>query len=158
MPILRPYGQKTSFAPQWPKKIADVVEPVELFVDAATGRVSKLGTVQNDHIWGDVATEVSYGGWSTPPGGRLMFPHQVELSIAGKTIRTARRGNVVVNPDFPTNAFALPEEPRTQTDPAAAERGNLTSQYLTRWHALARIMQEIQIQVRLEPIKKAVAL
>ena len=118
-------------------EVADVVEPVELFVDAATGRVSKLGTVQNDHIWGDVATEVSYGGWSTPPGGRLMFPHQVELSIAGKTIRTARRGNVVVNPDFPANAFALPEEPRTQTDPAAAERGDLTSQYLTRWHALA---------------------
>ena len=50
-------------------EVADVVEPVELFVDSATGRVSKLGTVQNDHIWGDVATEVSYGGWSTPPGG-----------------------------------------------------------------------------------------
>ena len=117
-------------------EVADVVEAVELFVDAATGRVSKLGTVQNDHIWGDVVTEVSYGGWSTPEGGRLMFPRQVELSIAGKTIRTVRRGNVVVNPDFPANVFALPEEPRTQTDPAAAERGDLTSQYLTRWHAL----------------------
>ena len=117
-------------------EVADVVEAVELFVDAATGRVSKLGTVQNDHIWGDVATEVSYGDWSTPEGGRLMFPHQVELPIAGTTIRTARRSNLVVNPDFPANAFALPEEPRTQTDPAAAERGDLTSQYLTRWHAL----------------------
>ena len=117
-------------------EVADVVEPVELFVDATTGRVSKLGTVQNDHIWGDVATEVSYGDWSTPEGSRLMFPHQVELSIAGKTIRTARRSKVVVNPDFPANAFALPEEPRTQTDPAAEERGGLNSQYLTRWHAL----------------------
>ena len=117
-------------------EVADVVEPVELFVDAATGRVSKLETVQNDHIWGDVATEVSYGGWSTPPGGRLMFPHQAELSIAGTTIRTARRRNVLVNPDFSANAFALPEEPRTQIDPAAAERGGLNSQYLTRWHAL----------------------
>ena len=117
-------------------EVADVVEPVELFVDAATGVISKLGTVQNDHIWGDVATEVSYGGWSTLPGGRLMFPHQVELSIAGKAIRTARRRNVVVNPDFPADAFALPEEQRTQLDPAAAERGGLNSQYLTRWHAL----------------------
>ena len=117
-------------------EVADVVEPVELFVDAATGRVSKLGTLQNDHIWGDVTTEVSYRDWSTPEGSRLMFPHQVELSIADKTIRVARRSNVAVNPDFPVNRFALPEEPRTQTDVAAGERGGLNSQYLTRWHAL----------------------
>ena len=45
-------------------EIADPTYPVELIVDAESGRVSVLRTLQNDHIWGDVVTEVSYGDWS----------------------------------------------------------------------------------------------
>jgi glyoxylase-like metal-dependent hydrolase (beta-lactamase superfamily II) len=41
-----------------------------------------------------------------------------------------------VNPDFPAEAFALPDEPRIEVDRAAAERGGVSSQYLTRWHAI----------------------
>ncbi len=112
------------------------VQPVELFVDAESGQVSKLQTVQNDHIWGDVLTEVTYGDWSTSEGSRLLLPRQVELAVAGNTLLIARRTNVVVNPDFPADVFALPEEPRTEVDPTAAERGAVSSQYVTRWHAM----------------------
>ena len=110
---------------------------MELFVDAASGRVSKLQTLQNDHIWGDVLTEVTYGDWSATQGGRLMLPRQVELAVAGNTLLTARRTNVVVNPDFSADAFALPDdEPQTEVDQAAAERGAVSSQYVMRWHAM----------------------
>jgi len=117
-------------------EVSDDVQSVELFVDAASGRLSKLRTLQNDHIWGDVSTEVTYGEWSAPEGGGLMFPHQVELAIAGKTLRTDTRTNVVVNPDFRADAFALPDEPRTEVDEAAAKRGGVSAPYLTRWHAM----------------------
>ena len=109
---------------------------MELFVDAESGQVSKLQTVQNDHIWGDVLTEVTYSDWSASEGSRVRLPRQVELSVAGNTLLIATRTNIVVNPDFPVDAFALPAEPRTEVDPAAAERGAASSQYVTRWHAL----------------------
>ena len=117
-------------------EVSGEVQPVELFVDAASGRVSKLQTLQNDHIWGDVVTEVTYGDWSTSEGSRLLLPRQVELAVAGNTLLTARRTNVVVNPDFSADAFALPDEPRTEVDQAAAERGAVSSQYVMRWHAM----------------------
>jgi glyoxylase-like metal-dependent hydrolase (beta-lactamase superfamily II) len=117
-------------------EVFDDVQPVELFVDATSGRLSKLRTLQNDHIWGDVSTEVTYSDWSAPEGSRLMLPRQVEMAIAGNTLRTATRTNVVINPDFPADAFALPDEPRTEVDQAAAERGGVSSQYVTRWHAI----------------------
>ena len=117
-------------------EVSDEMQPVEVFVDATSGRLSKLQTLQNDHIWGDVVTEVTYSDWSAPEGSRLMFPHLVELAIGGKTLRTARRTNLVVNPDFPAEAFALRDDPRTVVDQAAAERGAVSSQYLTRWQAL----------------------
>ena len=116
--------------------MSDEVLPVELFVDAASGRLSRLRTLQNDHIWGDVLTEVTYSDWSAPEGSGVMFPHRVEMAIAGKTLRTATRTDVVVNPDFPAEAFALPEEPRTEVDQAAAQRGGVSSQYVTRWNAI----------------------
>ncbi len=117
-------------------EVSDEVQPVELFLDAESGRVSKVQTLQNDPIWGDVLTEVTYGDWSTPEDSRLVFPHQVGLAVAGKTLLTARRTNVVVNPDFLAGAFALPDEPRTEVDQAAAEQGGVSSQYITRWHAM----------------------
>ena len=115
-------------------EVSDEVQPVELFIDAESGWVSKLQTLQNDHIWGDVLTEATYGDRSTSEGSRLMLPRQVELTVAGNTLLTARRTNVVVNPDFPVDAFALPDEPRTDVDQAAAERGAVSSQYVMRWH------------------------
>ena len=117
-------------------EVADPAHPVELIVDAESGRLSMLRTLQNDHIWGDVVTEVSYGGWSLPEGSNLEFPHRVELAVAGDTIHTEQRTDVVINPEFAAEDFALPEEPRTQVDAAAARRGALTAQYHTRWHAI----------------------
>ena len=117
-------------------EVADPTHPVELIVDAESGRVSMLRTLQNDHIWGDVVTEVSFGDWSSPEGSSLEFPYRVELVVAGNTIHTENRTDVVVNPTFAAEDFALPEEPRTQIDAAAARRGALTAQYHTRWHAL----------------------
>ena len=117
-------------------EVADPSYPVELLVDAESGRVAMLRTLQNDHIWGDVETEVSYGDWSSPEGSPLQFPHRVELTVSGQTLHTESRTDVVVNPEFTADAFVLPEEPSAQVNPEATRRGALTAQYHTRWHAL----------------------
>ncbi len=117
-------------------EVADPTYPVELIVDDESGRVSMLRTLQNDHIWGDVVTEVSYEDWSSPESSSLEFPYRVELAVAGDTIHAESRTDVVINPEFDAEEFALPEEPRTQVDAAASRRGALTAQYHTRWHAL----------------------
>jgi glyoxylase-like metal-dependent hydrolase (beta-lactamase superfamily II) len=117
-------------------EITDRTYPVELIVDAGSARVSGLKTLQNDHIWGDVETEVSFGDWSSPEGSSLQFPHHVELAVSGHTLHLEDRTDIVVDPQFAADAFAVPEEPRTQVDEAAAQGGALSAQYHTRWHAL----------------------
>ena len=117
-------------------QFADPTYPVELIIEEESGRVAMLKTRQNDYIWGDVEIEVSYGDWSSPEGSSLQFPHRVALAVSGQTLHTESRTDVVVNPAFAANAFALPEEPSTQVDAEAAQRGALSAQYHTRWHAL----------------------
>ena len=117
-------------------QFADPAYPVELIIEEESGRVAMLKTRQNDYIWGDVEIEVSYGDWSSAEGSSLQFPHRVELAVSGQTLHTESRTDVVVNPAFAANAFALPEEPSTQVDAEAAQRGALSAQYHTRWHAL----------------------
>ena len=135
-------------------EVFDEVYPVELFLDAESGRLSRIRTLQNDHLFGDVATEVTYKEWSAPEGSSLKFPREVELSVGGNTLRTAIRTDVTVNPDFPTDAFALPEEPSTTVDQAAAARGGVSSQYLTRWHAMGvPIGDQDQISVVATPVQ-----
>ena len=63
-------------------EVADPTYPVELIVDAESGQVSMLRTMQNDYIFGDVEIEVSYGDWSSPEGSSLQFPHRVELALS----------------------------------------------------------------------------
>ena len=89
-------------------EVADPTYPVELIVDAEGGQVSMLRTMQNDYIWGDVEIEVSYGDWSSPEGSSLQFPHRVELALSGNTLHAESRTDVVVNPEFAADAFALP--------------------------------------------------
>ncbi len=128
-------------------EVRDEAGTVELFIDAESGQLSKLQTLQNDHIWGDVATEVAYRDWTTAEGSSLMVPHEVELAVAGTTLHRATRSNVVVNPDFAVDSFSLPDEPRTEVDAAAMERGGRNAQYHTRWHALGLPLDEEQTTV-----------
>ncbi len=108
-------------------EVSDVAVPVELFVDAESGLVSKLQTLQNDHIWGDVVTQVSYDDWSTAEGSPLMIPQDVELAVADTTLRRETRTNLMVNLQFSAEVFSMPNEPATQVDRAAMERGERSS-------------------------------
>lgn len=55
------------------------IAPVRLFVDARTGRVDRLTTVDHNHNRGDVRTVVDFRVWRASGGGRVRFPLQVTL-------------------------------------------------------------------------------
>lgn len=131
-------------------EMADATYPVELMVETGTGRVAGLRTVQYDHIWGDVGIEVSFDDWSAMEGSPLQFPRRVELAVAGETLHSENRTDVVANPGLA--AFALPDEPRTQVDEAAARGGALSAHYHTRWHGLGIPADQNQTTVIATPV------
>ena len=99
---------------------------MELFLDAESGRVSKVQTLQNDPIWGDVLTEVTYGDWSTPEDQHLTGGTHHSLAIK------LSEGIVVVEP--PLNEARSKavlskrsEDPRHPSTAIAAERAALES-------------------------------
>ncbi len=117
-------------------EVVDEVALVRLYVDERTGRISRLKTIQNDHIWGDVEAGIVYGDWRTAAGSRLVFPHRVEIVVDGHTLRTEQRGRVTVNPGFAADLFDIPLEARRNTDPAAVRQGAVHWLYIARWHGM----------------------
>ena len=51
------------------------VSPVKLYVNAATGYIAKLSTMETDPLRRDVAIEVMFDNWAPAQGG-LAFPGQ----------------------------------------------------------------------------------
>ena len=110
--------------------------PVQLYVDEGTGRLSKTQTLQNDHVWGDVVTEVVYDDWAVAEGSTLWFPRRVEVVVDGITLRSERRTSLQVDPQFAGRTFFVPPKGRARPNPAAMDRGAIDWIYIARWHAL----------------------
>ncbi|HZI11904.1 MAG TPA: MBL fold metallo-hydrolase [Myxococcus sp.] len=90
--------------------LQDSVHPITLYVNASTGRISRLSTVESDPLHRDVPVDVHYVGWLPVAGGPL-FPSQVYLSLNGNVVHLESRQSVAVNGtlnptlfDFPTGA------------------------------------------------------
>ena len=109
-----------------------------MYVDdgRGTGRLSKTQTLQNDHVWGDVVTEVVYDDWAVAEGSTLWFPRRVEVVVDGITLRSERRTSLQVDPQFAGRTFFVPPKGRARPNPAAMDRGAIDWIYIARWHAL----------------------
>ena len=80
-----------------------------LFVDAQTGVLSKLETLENSPLLRDVPLEVRYMNWQ--PHGALSFPGTVELYAVEGLVHQEVRSAVTVEPaDVAADAFDLPAE------------------------------------------------
>lgn len=89
--------------------LADAGQELRLFVDAETGLISKLETMENNPLVRDVPIEIRYSEWQEY--GELSFPNDVELHTVGGLLHDEVRSAVVLEPtDLPDSAFVLPEE------------------------------------------------
>jgi glyoxylase-like metal-dependent hydrolase (beta-lactamase superfamily II) len=108
--------------------------PIKIFLDNSTFLPSKVETMEDDPIHGDVLIEVFFDDWQEVDG--LMFPFLVTHELHDEVIEE-RRNLIDVNVDFPNDTFTLPTN--MQNISAGEEddffRGWLASQWYLRMHA-----------------------
>ena len=113
--------------------VTDPVRPILLYVHAATGRLDKLETVENDALLSDVKIEVFYSSWQPSTTGALLVPTDVFLTLDGKLIHTESTRAAEVNPTFAATTFELPAGASPMHDAALAARGNRNHQHHQMW-------------------------
>ncbi len=114
--------------------IEDDVSPITLFINAQTGTISKLETMENDHWLRDVTLEVFYNDWQPVDGG-LLFPNAVSITLDGTVIHEETRNSVQVNPSLDDARFQFPEGADPSFDAELAAAGARTSQSIQMFSA-----------------------
>lgn len=107
--------------------VKDAVHPITLFVNAATGTIDKLVTLESDYLHRDVTIEVFYEGWA-PAAGGLSFPEEVYLARDGDMIRSEARSAVKVDSALDASLFDLPAGASPTHDDALAQWGEESPQ------------------------------
>ncbi|MBX2800098.1 MAG: MBL fold metallo-hydrolase [Myxococcales bacterium] len=88
---------------------------LRLFVDEATGLISKLQTMENSPLLRDVPIEVHYSDWTSQ--GDLWFPGLVELFAGAALVHDEVRSSVELEPaDVTEDAFVLPADASVQAE------------------------------------------
>ncbi|NKB45362.1 MAG: MBL fold metallo-hydrolase [Alphaproteobacteria bacterium] len=107
-------------------EVQHAVHPITLHVNAESGRIDKLSTMEHDMVYGDVPLEVTYHDWQQQDG--VYFPSHIRISLAGIPYLEVTRSKVVVNPTFEADTFTAPEGVTYEHDDVLATRGASVSQ------------------------------
>jgi len=129
-------------------QVADEVYPISLFVDARTGELAKLETVENDFLLGDSSIEVFYGGWQGwGQSGSVRFPADVVIALAGEIVHAEHRAQVAVNPALDEALFAFPDGAAPTYDEADAARGERNHQFHESFATIGVPLDGLQVDV-----------
>jgi len=109
--------------------VNDPVYPLSLYVNSQTGRISKLVTLENDHLHRDIPIEVFYSGWEVTGSGTPLFPKQVYISVNGHLLHEETRKSVTVNGTLADTLFAFPAAASPVFNEADAKRGEANHQF-----------------------------
>jgi len=101
--------------------------PLTLFVNAETGQLSKLQTMEHDFYMRDVTLEVYFSDWA--PAGDIAFPRTLRVVRDGLTLLDETLSDVAVNPEFEATAFDFPGGAMPSFDQALYTRGELSHQW-----------------------------
>lgn len=114
-------------------EVPGAVAPLTLWVDSLTGRLSKITTLENEHLRGDVEVAAYYTDWKTVTGG-VSLPHSALLTVDGETVLEEQRTEVAPNPALAAEVFAAPGA--VEVIEAEAKRGERTHQFYEMFTAL----------------------
>jgi glyoxylase-like metal-dependent hydrolase (beta-lactamase superfamily II) len=106
--------------------VADTVHPITLWVNAKTGRLDKLATLESDPLLGDIALEAFYLDWQ-PAAGGLRIPSRVVLAAGGQLLHEETRDSIEVGPAL---EIEIPDGAAPTYVAADAARGERRHQ----WH------------------------
>ena len=108
--------------------VQDTVHPITLYVDAESGRIDKLETIEFDYVYGDVALEVNYRDWLVIDG--VAFPTRINIMLGGAPTLEVERSDIMVNPTLDESRLQAPDGVYYRHDDALADRGRRVSQTL----------------------------
>ena len=108
--------------------VSDPVHALTLYVNAQTGKISKLATVENEPLHRDITVEVYYEGWETTASG-LLFPKSVYVGVDGKLVHSETRKTVTVNSTLAASLFAVPRRAAPTYNAEDAARGASEHQF-----------------------------
>ena len=108
--------------------------PIRIFLDKGTFLPSKVETIEDDPIYGDVLIEVFFDDWREVDG--VMFPHLVTHELSDEVIEE-RRNFIDTNLKLAPDTFVIPTNIQNISGDVEkdASRGWLESQWYLRMHA-----------------------
>jgi len=109
--------------------VNDAVYPLSLYINAQTGRISKLVTLENDHLHRDIPIEVFYTGWGATSANAPQFPKQVHIAVNGHLLHEETRKSITVNGTLADALFAFPAAASPVYNAADAARGEANHQF-----------------------------
>src|SRR5688572_18798975 len=101
--------------------------PVTLFINAASGMLSKLETLEHDFYQRDALLEIFYEDWA--PAGTTAFPRTLRVVRGGQTLFTEEVTAVGVDPSFEADTFEFPAGADPVFDATLFARGELSHQW-----------------------------
>lgn len=107
----------------------DEVAPIRFYVSVASGRLTKIATLENDHLHGDVPLEVLFADWRPVGSSGLVLPRSVALELDGHRLHEERRSSIEVDVAIDAGRFSFPDGVTPTTTAADAARGRRTHQF-----------------------------
>lgn len=136
-------------------QVEDATAPMHLYINAGTGRLAKLSTMENDALRRDVTLEVFYYSWQ-PVGEGLFFPAEIYVAYDGDIVHKEVRSAIAVNPELEGELFAIPDDVSPVYDEVLAGRGEAMHQYLQSFAARGFPRDGFQPNVSAEEIGEGV--
>jgi glyoxylase-like metal-dependent hydrolase (beta-lactamase superfamily II) len=107
--------------------------PIRIFLDNSTFLPSKVETIEDDPIHGDILVEVFFDDWKEVDG--VMFPFLVTHELHDEVIEE-RRSYVEVNANLSNDGITIPQNIQNLSEVEGdSSRGWLASQWYLRMHA-----------------------
>jgi glyoxylase-like metal-dependent hydrolase (beta-lactamase superfamily II) len=108
--------------------VQDDVYPITLWINASTGRIAKLTTMENDHLFRDIPLEAHYHDWGNLDGG-IAFPNSVYLVLGQDIVHEEYRSAITVNPTLDPALFTFGPDANPMYVAADAAWGETSHQF-----------------------------
>jgi glyoxylase-like metal-dependent hydrolase (beta-lactamase superfamily II) len=105
------------------------VAPLTLAINASTGRIAKVTTMESDALRRDVLVEVVYSNWQVAGQQGLLFPSEVSVFFDGERVHQETRTAINVNPAIDAALFTFPAGVAPVYNDVLATRGEAFHQY-----------------------------
>jgi glyoxylase-like metal-dependent hydrolase (beta-lactamase superfamily II) len=116
-------------------ELADTVAPLTLWIEVGTGQLSKLTTMENEHLLGDVEVAAYYSDWKQVTGG-VSLPQRAVLTVGGETLHDEQRSAISINGAIDAAVLAVPGGGQTAVNAEEAKRGERSHQFYEMFAAL----------------------